>query len=260
METNIIRVLIVDDEPPARRRIRKFLAAHDDIEIVGESTGGAQAVTDIESHGPDLVFLDIQMPRVDGFEVIERVGPECMPVVIFVTAYEQHALRAFEIAALDYLLKPFDAERFALTLDRARDRLARRQGETESFEHKLVEALAQARSSERHPVRLAVKVQQRVVLLAVADIEWIEAAGKYVRLHTRTESYLHRERIGAMQEALDPGAFARIHRSTIVNLGAVVELEPTFHGNCTVLLRDGTRLTLSRRYRSQLRGAFGDAI
>ena len=146
-----IRALIVDDEPPARRWIRKFLCAHDDVEIVGESAGGAQAVTDIEHRHPDLVFLDIQMPRVDGFEVIERVGPERMPIVIFVTAYQQHALRAFEIAALDYLLKPFNAERFALTLDRARDRLVRRQGGTESFEHKLVEALAQARSSERHP-------------------------------------------------------------------------------------------------------------
>lgn len=256
----MVRTLIVDDEPLARRRLRRLLAAHADIEVVGECGDGARAVADITRLRPDLALLDVQMPGLDGFEVVARVGADHMPLVVFVTAHEEHALRAFEVAAVDYLLKPFDADRLGEALQRVRDRRAPGSRSKEDLVRRLAVLLEHARSQDAYPDRIAVKADGRVLLLAVGEIEWIEAAGKYVHLHTPARSFLLRESISELQKRLDPGRFARIHRSTIVQLGAVVEIEPTFHGECTVLLRSGRSVTLSRGYRGQLRARFGDSF
>ena len=245
-----VKTLIVDDEPLARERLASLLAAEQDIEIVGQCRDGEEAVTAIHDHSPDLVFLDVQMPHMNGFEVIEAIGLERMPLVIFVTAYDQHALRAFQVKALDYLLKPFDRERFIDALQRARKQIERE--ETGDLGRRLMALVKDLRKDQPRSDRLVVKSGGRLFFLRADEIDWIEAAGNYVRLHVGTTSHLLRETMNAIEARLDPEKFFRIHRCRIVNMERIQELQPWLNGEYAVLLRTGTRLTLSRGYREKL--------
>jgi two-component system LytT family response regulator len=245
-----IRTLIVDDEPLARERLAALLANEQDIEIVAQCRDGEEAVTAIVDHEPDLVFLDVQMPQMNGFEVIDAVGGERMPLVIFVTAYDQHALRAFQVRALDYLLKPFDRERFNEALERARRQVERE--ETGDLGRRLLALVKDLRRDQPRAERLVVKSGGRLFFLRTDEIDWVEAAGNYVRLHVGTTSHLLRETMNAIEGRLDPEKFFRIHRSRIVNMERIQELQPWLNGEYAVLLRTGTRLTLSRGYREKL--------
>lgn len=251
-----IRTLIVDDEPLARERLRQLLEAEADVDVVGECGDGREAVAAIEKHQPDLVFLDIQMPELDGFGVLEETSPARMPEIVFVTAFNQHALRAFEVHALDYLLKPFDRERFQVALDRARTHLQHaRSGE---LNQKLAALLAEMRPPEsRLTDRLAIKTGGKVVFLKATDIDWVEAADNYVNLHVGAESHLLRETMSSIETRLDPKQFLRISRSSMVNVERIKELQPMFHGDYTVILRNGTKLSLSRNYRDKLEKLMG---
>lgn len=252
-----IRALIVDDEPLARERLRQLLATEPDVELVGECSDGASAIEAIREQAPDLVFLDVQMPDVDGFGVLEALPAESLPAVVFVTANDQFALRAFDVHAVDYLLKPFDRERFQTAVRRAMAVWERRQNG--QLNAQLAALLADVRPGERpgRVERLAVKSSGRVVLVKIEDIDWIEAADNYVSLHVGAEEHLHRETMAAMEAMLPEGRFMRISRSTIVNLDRVKELQPLFHGEYAVILRNGTRLTLSRSYRDKLTQLMG---
>jgi two-component system LytT family response regulator len=249
-------VLIVDDEPPARRRLRGMLAERAETEIVGECGSGREAVAAIRRSRPEVVLLDVQMAGMDGFSVIEEIGIEKMPVVIFVTAYEKHALRAFDVNAVDYLLKPFDDKRLAVALRRARNLVETRSAGRSSINHRILEAVADATNRGRYRARFAVKSSGRIYFVPVDEIDWIDASGKYVHLHAGEEEHLLRAAIGQIESELDPSLFARIHRSTIVNIKQIKELQPLFHGEYAVVLKDGTELTLSRGYRRKLRGLF----
>jgi two-component system LytT family response regulator len=254
-----IRALIVDDEPLAREGIRELTRAADDVRVIGECTNGRDAVEVIRRERPDLLFLDVQMPEMDGFKVLDALVEEEMPpVVVFVTAYDEYALRAFEVHALDYLLKPLDPNRFAQALARAREQLElKRKGATSG---RIVEMLQEMRSRPEYLDRFLVKSRGRVHFIDAADIDWIEAAGNYVKLHTQDEDHLIRETMAALEERLDPRQFLRIHRSSIVNIDRVNELHPMFNGEYTVVLKDGTELTLSRTYRSKLQGRLGSYL
>jgi two-component system LytT family response regulator len=245
-----IRTLIVDDEPLARERLAGLLAAEPDIEIVGQCRDGEEAVKAILEHTPDLVFLDIQMPQMNGFEVIEAVGAEKMPLVIFVTAHDQHALRAFQVRALDYLLKPFDRDRFHDALERARRQVER--DDSGEIGRRLLALVKDLRRDQPRTDRLVVKSGGRLFFLRADEIDWVEAAGNYVRLHVGSTSYLLRETMNAIEGRLDPEKFFRIHRCRIVNMERIQELQPWLNGEYAVLLRTGTRLTLSRGYREKL--------
>ena len=249
---NKIRALVVDDEPMARDRVLSLLQQEEDVEVVGECGDGTQAVAAIQHQSPDLVFLDVQMPGHNAFEVIQAVGAERMPTVIFVTAYDEYALKAFEVHALDYLLKPFGRDRFQRTLQHARASLERRRAG--DLGRRLL-ALVNDIKTEPGPARLdrlVVKSGGRVFFLRTDEIDWIEAAGNYVRLHLGGESHLFRETMNRMESRLDSRRFVRIHRSRIVNTERVKELQPWFNGEHVVVLQNGTRLTLSRGYREKL--------
>ena len=252
-----ISTLIVDDEKPARRRLRELLEKRTGLEVVGECASGAEAVRLIREGRPELLFLDIQMPELDGFGVIQQVGAERMPVTVFVTAYDAYAVRAFEASALDYLLKPYSDERFDQCLTRALAHV--RTHKREEMSRQLVSILAQeaqgggaTRDAPRHLERLLVKAGGRVIFLPTEDIDWIEAAGVYVQVHAGSRKFLHRVSLGELEASLDPGRFIRIHRSSIVNILSVQELRPHSHGDFVALLKDGTRLKLSRSYRPKL--------
>ena len=245
-----IRTLVVDDEPLARERLTSLLAAEPDIETIGQCRDGEEAVRAIMEHSPDLVFLDVQMPSMNGFEVIEAVGSERMPLVIFVTAYDQHALKAFQVRALDYVLKPFDRERFQEALQRARAHIQR--DETGDLGRRLLALVKDLRRDQPKTDRLVVKSGGRLFFLRTDEIDWIEAAGNYVRLHVGTTSHLLRETMNAIEGRLDPEKFFRIHRSRIVNMERIQEMQPWLNGEYAVVLRTGTRLTLSRGYREKL--------
>jgi two-component system LytT family response regulator len=251
-----IQALIVDDEPLARKKIRLLLEHEMDIEIIGECVNGPKAVVAIEKHQPDLLFLDVQMPGLDGFGVLQAIRPEQWPVIIFVTAYDEYALRAFEVHALDYLLKPFDQARFQTALTRARAQLHR----APDFNQQLRALLKDFKPEPKSLERLVIKTAGRVYFVSVSELDWIEAADNYVRLHTGSETHLLRETMNALETKLDPARFVRIHRSTIVNLERIKEMKPWFHGEYIVILRDGTQLTLSRRYRERLNGLLGDTL
>lgn len=240
-----LRALIVDDEDLARQRIRHLLQKEPDVEVVGECAHGVEAVRAIESLVPDLVFLDIQMPELDGFGVIEAVGADRMPATLFVTAFDQHALRAFEVHALDYLLKPFDPERFHAALERAR-RWCATGGRPD-----LAGLLEGLRKERPWLDRILVRQGERHVLLRCGHIQWIEAEDNYVRLHVEGTSFLLRQTMAGILQRLDPAQFRRIHRSAIVNLDFIRELQPWTSGDHLVLMKDGTKLTLSRTYRDQ---------
>src|SRR5215831_10637179 len=250
-----IHTLIVDDEPLCRERLRTLLADDPDIAIVGECGDGAEAVAALREGPCDLVFLDVQMPVLDGLEVVEAIGPERMPTVVFVTAYDRYALRAFEVQALDYLLKPFDRDRFSRALERAKTHVRRAQSAEAS--RQLLALLGDARPPRKHLERLVIKSGGRIFFLKMEEIDWIEAAGNYLRLHVGAEIHLLRETMNALEGRIDPERFLRIHRSTIVNIERIREIQPLFHGDHVVILRDGTELTLSRTYRQRLQEVLG---
>jgi two-component system LytT family response regulator len=251
-----VRTLIVDDEPLARGRLRDLLAEDREVVVAGECADGHEAVAAIRDLAPDLVFLDVQMPALDGFGVVAAVGPERMPLTVFVTAFDRYALKAFEVHALDYLLKPFDQERFEIALRRAKEHLGRRI--EAGMRDKLLALLADAQPTAPPPLeRIAIKSGGSVYFLRTEEIDWIEAAGNYTRLHVGKKAHLLRETMSALEGKLHPKRFVRIHRSTIVNLERVRELQPYFHGDYVVLLHDGTQLTLSRNYRPKLHDLFG---
>lgn len=254
-----MRTLIVDDEPLAREKLRGFLEKEADVEILGECRDGREALETIESQQPDLVFLDVQMPEMDGFEVLENLDEEKLPTVIFVTAYDQYALKAFDVHAVDYLLKPFDRQRFTDALDRARSDRERQQ--VGDVKRQLLELLQDVESRRaKYPERLVIKTSGRVVFLKVSEIDWVDAAGNYVRLHSGTESHMLRETMGRLEERLDPEKFLRIHRSTIVNIECIRELQQQFHGDYLVVLKNGQRLTLSRSYRDRIQDLLNRSI
>jgi two-component system, LytTR family, response regulator len=253
-----IKVLVADDEPLARERLAGLLSQEQDIEVVGHARDGEEAVTAIHDDPPDLVFLDVQMPQMSGFDVIEAVGSDKMPPVIFVTAYDQHALKAFQVRALDYLLKPFDRERFKDALQRARKQLERE--ENGDLGRRLLALVKDLRRDQPKSDRLVVKSGGRLFFLRTDEIDWVEAAGNYVRLHVGPTSHLLRETMNAIEGRLDPEKFFRIHRSRIVNMERIQELQPWLNGEYAVLLRTGTRLTLSRGYREKLQDRLGRSI
>jgi two-component system LytT family response regulator len=253
-----IKTLIADDEPLARERLAGLLAHEPDMEVVAQARDGEEAIAAIQDHSPDLAFLDVQMPHMSGFDVIEAIGPDRMPLVVFVTAYDQHALKAFQVRALDYLLKPFDRERFADALQRARKQIER--DETGDLGRRLMALVKDLRKDQPRSDRLVVKSGGRLFFLRTDEIDWIEAAGNYVRLHVGTSSHLLRETMNAIEGRLDPEKFFRIHRSRIVNMERIQELQPWLNGEYAVLLRTGTRLTLSRGYREKLQERLGKGI
>ena len=246
-----VRTLIVDDEPLARERIRHLLEEEADIEVVGECEDGVVALATISEQDPDLVFLDVQMPELDGFGLLGQLDPGRLPAIIFVTAHDQFALRAFEVHAIDYLLKPFDVERFQAALGRARQWLAKRGNE--NVDSRLAALLTELRpAAPKLQDRIAVKAAGRVILVKADEIDWVEAADNYVNLHVGSASHLLRETMNSFEQRLPTDRFLRISRSTIVNLDRVRELQPLFHGEYAVILADGTRLSLSRGYRDRL--------
>jgi two-component system, LytTR family, response regulator len=251
-----IRTLIVDDEPVARRGIHRELERDPEVLIVGECADGYQAVAAIREKQPQLIFLDLQMPELDGFGVIESIGSEAMPMVIFVTAYDQHALRAFELHALDYLLKPFTRERFQRALQHAKKQMGQRvhEGLSERLLALLQESptLRQPGEPAKYIERLVVKSDGRIFFLHSEEIHWIEAADNYVRLHTGKESHLIQGTMNRLESRLNPDSFLRIHRSAIVNINYIKELQPLFHGEYVVHLASGKELTSGRTYRENL--------
>ncbi|NNE36100.1 MAG: response regulator transcription factor [Rhodothermales bacterium] len=253
--------LIIDDEPLARDTIRLLLEADPDIDVLAECADGAEAIEAVRSLEPDIVFLDIQMPIKNGFEVIEAVGSDQMPVTVFATAYDEYAIQAFDSAALDYLLKPFDDERFEKAVRRAKEAVSRRK--TGLFEDQLgglLRRIADDVQSESTTVgRLMVKDRDTVRFIKTEDIEWIEAAGDYVSLNASGRSHLIRETMAAMETKLGASGFVRIHRSTIVNLEHVRELKAYFHGDYIVYMSSGKELRLSRRYWDRVQAAIGSS-
>lgn len=248
-----IRALIVDDESFARKGLRTLLRDDEDITIVGEAPNGRRAVAAIRELHPSLVFLDVQMPELDGFGVIEEIGVDAMPATIFVTAYDQYALQAFEVHAVGYLLKPFDRDRFARTLQHAKKRLAEPAGRGLGPEAlKMLDAL-RAGVARRFTDRLLVNTDGRIIIVKTADLRWIEAADNYVRLHVGTGSgYLLHESMRALEERLDPARFVRVHRSAIVNVDWIKEIQPWYAGALVVILEGGQRLTVSRSFRDRV--------
>ena len=244
-----VRTLIADDEELARERLQNLLTERPDIDLVAACADGRQAVDAIKQYSPELIFLDIQMPELDGFAVLEAIDVEPMPAIVFVTAHDKFALRAFEVHAVDYLLKPFDRERFQSALNRALEQVKHREsGRAEAQTAMLAEVQAPAKAAER----IAVKSDGRIRILKVSDIAWIEAAHNYVEIHEENQCHLLRDTIGAMEEKLPQEKFVRISRSTIVNVEKVKELEPLFNGQYALTLHNGKKLTLSRRYRDKL--------
>lgn len=253
-----IEVLVVDDEAPARQRLIDLLRSDKLIGAVDEATDGLMAVEMLRTKCPDLVFLDVQMPELDGLGVIDRVGAERMPLTIFVTAYDQHAIRAFEANALDYLLKPFSDERFEMTMARVRTRIDERG--IREFGARIMRMISGPQAAQRPLDRLVLKSGGTTRFLPVLDLDWIEAAGVYVNLHAGGREYLYRASLTELEERLDPQRFVRIHRSAIVNLERIQQLEPISHGEFEVVLKDGARVRLSRTYRNQLEARLGQSL
>jgi two-component system LytT family response regulator len=259
----MMRTIVVDDEPLARRRLARLLEAEDHVEVVAVCATGRDAVAAVREHAPDLLFLDVQMPEMDGFGVLRALGGEGMPQVVFVTAYDQYAIQAFEVHALDYLLKPYTPARLSTAVQRAArqlqapraapaERLAELLEHLERERRALEGRLSGAGPAHGHTTRLLVKDGERMFFVPVERIDWLEAEGNYVRLHCGREAHLVRATLSGMEEQLDPTRFTRIHRSTIVNLDRVKEVRPWFAGDYLVKLNDGGELRLSRRYRDRL--------
>ena len=243
-----INTVIADDEPLARKKLRILLAAENGVRIVAECSDGKQTIAAVKKHKPDMLLLDIQMPEADGFQVLSSIPSDEMPIVIFTTAYDQYAVRAFDQHALDYLLKPFDQERIHRALERTRTELLKTgNGELTS---RILDWLASSRAEVDR--RLVIKAGGRVVFLNSDEIDWIEAAANYVRVHAGKDNYLLREGIGSIAQRLDPGQFLRVHRSTIVNVSRIRELQPCNSAEYIVVLKDGKELSCSRGYRAEL--------
>ena len=264
-----VRTLVVDDEPLAREGIRLRLANEAGFDVVGECANGVDAVEAIHDYAPDVVFLDVQMPGLNGFEVLEEIDPRQAPVVVFVTAYDEYALRAFEVHALDYVLKPFDDDRFAATLRRVRERVAERHAGRVG--ERLSGVLAELGLGSGAPApgeedarcfaeRLVVRDGARIAFVPVAELDRVEADGDYVRLFCGARQHLIRRTMAQMEARLDPARFVRIHRSAIVAVDRIRELQPSFRGEYVVLLHDGTRLNLSRGYRQRLQHLIDEAL
>lgn len=256
-----IRALVVDDEPIARKGVCRELARDAEVEIAGECANGRDAVAFIRERSPDLVFLDLQMPELGGFGVVEQVGVELMPTVVFVTAFDEFALKAFELHALDYVLKPFDSGRFQTALRRAKAQV--RLAGAARLDARLLALLSDARRGEAgaaHLERVVVKSGGRVFFLGVAEIDWIEAAGNYVRLHAGRESHLVQGTMSRLEGRLDPKLFLRVHRSAIVNITRIKELHPLFHGEYLIRLAGGRELTSGRGYRDNLQRLLENAF
>jgi len=248
----VIRTLIVDDDRLSRDHLRELLEDEEDIELIGEAADGKEAIAQIQAETPDLGLLDVQMPHVDAFGVLDAIGAERMPVVVFVTAHEEFALRAFDAFALDYLLKPFEDARFRVALERARTAVHARRSAQDPRMGALVD-LIRAPERPEYPELIAVKIGDQFRFLKVKDIDWIEADVNYVRIHVdKSQRLLHKSLTALEERLLDPTRFVRIHRSTIVNVSRIAAVEPTFHGSLSVILKNGTRLDCSRRFRSQL--------
>lgn len=253
-----LRAVVIDDELLARQIIREMLVDDSEIEIVAECVNGREAIEAIQSCQPDLLFLDIQMPEVAGFDVLESLKDGPSPAVIFVTAYDQYAVRAFEYHAVDYLLKPFDRERFEMAVSRAKAHLrCARNGELDKRIRALLESL---KVETKYVDRIVIKNSGRVCLIETNELNWVEAEGNYVRLHTTSKAHLMRETIGNLEAQLDPKKFLRVHRSTIVRIDSIRELQPWFHGEYHIILHNGTKLTLSRNYREQLQSVLGNNL
>lgn len=246
-----LRVLIVDDEPVARRGLLRLLRQEEGIDVVGECGDGAAAVSAIEALAPDLVFLDVQMPELDGFGVIEAVGASRMPAVVFVTAFDDHAVRAFDAQALDYVLKPIDPERFRRAMQRARAHVARPDAQFVRRVARALEAIDGA-GSRAYPGRLAIRSEGRVRLLDLHEVERIVAAGNYVQVHAGAKPQLLRETMASLEARLDPRRFVRISRAAIVGIEHVREVQPLFNGDFVVLMKSGAQANGSRRYRAAL--------
>jgi two-component system LytT family response regulator len=245
-----LRSLIVDDEPLARELLRRMLAQHGDVEVVGECGSGTQAVEAVRAARPDLIFLDVQMPGLDGFGVLSELAPD-IPEVVFVTAYDQYALRAFDVHALDYLLKPFDEERLARAVDRARAHL--RRPDAEGDRRQILALLDELRATRGFRERLVIRVGERAFLQPVADIDWLEADGKYVKVHAGQRTHTIRETMTQLAEMLDPRRFLRISRSAIVNVDRIREIQPWFRGEYVVIMQSGAEVTSTRGYRDTLK-------
>jgi two-component system, LytTR family, response regulator len=242
-----IRALIVDDEPLARKRIKRLLADEADISAIDECGTGRDAIKIIQDTSPDLLFLDVQMPEIDGFKVLQSIRGERMPVVIFVTAYDQHAVKAFEVHALDYLLKPFKRDRFKRALERARIQLAK--GGGYEAHAGLAALIAKLRADDNYLSRFMVKSYNRVVFIKANEVDWIESAANYALLHVDDKTHIVRETMQALEVKLSPKIFQRISRSVIVNLERVKELQPMGKGQYVIILVNGKRLTMSRGIR-----------
>lgn len=245
-----IRTIIVDDVELARERI-KILLDDEEIEIVAECENGREAIETIRNLKPDLVFLDVQMPKIDGFEVIETIGAEKMPTVIFVTAYDEFALRAFEVNAIDYLLKPFDEERLTKAVARAKREL-KKQESPDGIEEKLRNLLKEVKTEPQFLRRIPVKTSRGTTLVLTEEIDWIASSGHYLELHVGRETHLIREKLSLLEARLDPKDFMRIHRSTIVHLDRIKSFHPLFNGDQIIILKDGRELNLSRTYYDKL--------
>lgn len=254
---NQIRAFIVDDEPLARDWLRVLLAEEPGVTLVGEAGDGREAVAKLKAVKPDLLFLDVQMPELDGFDVLRALDPDSLPVVVFVTAYDQHALKAFDVHALDYILKPFERDRFRLAMERARELLAPRGGEAAA--RRLIGLLESLRAKAGTLERVAVKTDGVIKLVRLADVDFIEAAGRYVTLHVGKDQHLLRETMNDLEAQLDASVFARVHRSAIVNLDRIKELQTESHGEVTVVLEGGRTLRWSRSYRERLEALLGSA-
>jgi two-component system LytT family response regulator len=253
-----LRVLLVDDEPLVREGLHDFLREEPGVIVAGECSNGADALQFLQAQKVDVVFLDVQMPELDGLAVASALARDGGPAIVFVTAFSEHAIRAFELNAIDYLLKPFDRERFHAAVDRVRARLG--SGQQEELARRLSAVLGELQRERAYVDRVLVKAEGRIRFVAVDDIEWVEAADNYVRLHAGAERHLVRETIRSVEARLDPTRFVRIHRSTIVNLSRVRELQPTFNGEYAVLLTSGAKLTLSRTYRDAVRARLGSDL
>lgn len=245
-----IRTVVVDDEPLACKRLEKLLNEDDEIELISLCANGEEAIKQINEEQPDLVFLDIQMPEINGFDVLQNIDQEKAPLIIFVTAYDEYALKAFEVHALDYLMKPFKKERFFESLDRAKKALE--QGSRAGMHSKIENLLEYLEPAQGSLSRILVKSSGRYFFLKTTDIDWIESSGNYVRIHSGGNNYLIRETMINMEKKLDSDTFFRIHRSTIINVNKVKELEQWFHGDYQVIMYNEEKLTMSRNYKELL--------
>jgi two-component system LytT family response regulator len=254
-----IAVLVADDELPARQRLMDLLRRDDQVASVSEAADGQTAVEMIQRYNPDLIFLDVQMPELDGLAVIDAIGAAQMPLTVFVTAYDQHAIRAFEANALDYLLKPFSDERFESTMTRAKARLNERS--MKEFGQRVMKMVTAAPAApERRLDRLVVKAGGTTRFIRVIDIDWIEAAGVYVTLHVGGKELLYRAALNDLAEKLDPRRFVRVHRSALINIESILQLEPISHGEFEAVLKNGSRTRVSRTYRVQLEKRLGQPL